>query len=71
MSNCRFRGSKLARVAAFALALGGALAAPGAVSGTERAINMNDRVLLSGNVHPLARSASGAGVPIPTSPWSG
>jgi pseudomonalisin len=58
MSNRSFRGSKLALVAAFALTLGGALAAPGAVSGTERAINVNDRVTLTGNVHPLARSAS-------------
>ncbi len=57
MSNRSFRGSKLALVAAFALALGGALATPGAVSGTERAINVNDRVTLSGNVHLLPPTA--------------
>src|SRR5258708_7617395 len=56
MSNTRLtRGPSLALAAVIALLTGVVLAAPGAAAGVPRVIDDRDRVVLEGNVHPLAR----------------
>jgi pseudomonalisin len=50
------RGFSFALAAVVTLLTGVALAAPGAATAAPIAINDNDRVVLGGNVHPLARA---------------